>query len=128
MRSPPTTTRTRPVRTHSRPRAEAGRGWSALVIVASVLPRPRSLSAPGGREDPRPPIARQQAYKPSRRCASSKRAASGHTSCRTSENAVLAKFAFWAFSEVLLLSAPSSAIVGIALDVRCGLLGGDPTL
>src|SRR5215212_3858678 len=47
MRSPPTTTRTRPVRTHSRPRAEAGRGWSALVIVASVLPRPRSLSAPG---------------------------------------------------------------------------------
>src|SRR5215213_6093579 len=47
MRSPPTMTRTRLVQTHSRPRAEAGRGWSALVIVASLPPRPRSLSAPG---------------------------------------------------------------------------------
>ena len=69
----------------------SGSGSWALVPRRHVreLPSrgPPALPGPRRGEDPGPQIARKQAYKPSRWRASSERTASGHTSCRTSENA-----------------------------------------
>src|SRR5918998_483472 len=52
---PTSTRRTRLIHSHSRPRAEAGRGRAALLSMTHLPPRPRSfLPAPGRGEDPRP--------------------------------------------------------------------------